>query len=138
MWARNMTVLALLVSLCLAGCDRGNEKAEAVDEAVRAPGPAEPAKPEFELPIKQYSAEEFSRFRMKSPDAELVTSLELSLKTKDGDRVRVNSFNEETDRIVNMNVTGDLSDAEKAAVDAVLERVIEVANKFFDGSLSCR
>jgi hypothetical protein len=133
---------------------------EPVDEAVPAPGNEEPAEPEFELPIKQYSAEEFSRFRMKSLDAELVTSLELSLKTKDGDlvtldfnqvdvlqrtrfagksldgdRVRVNSFNEETDRIVNMNVTGDLSDAEKAAVDAVLERVIEVANKFFDGSV---
>jgi len=115
---------------------------------------------DFTLPIKQYSAEEFSRFRMKSLDAELVTSLQLSLKTNEGDeitldfnqvdvlqrtkfagrslegdRVRVNSFNEETDRVVNMNVSGDLSDSEKAAVDSVLARVIEVANKFFEGSV---
>jgi len=120
----------------------------------------EVAQDDFTLPIKQYSAEEFSRFRMKSLDAELVTSLQLSLKTKEGDeitldfnqvdvlqrtkfagrslegdRVRVNSFNEETDRVVNMNVNGDLSDSEKAAVDSVLARVIEVANQFFEGSV---
>jgi len=133
---------------------------QAAEPVVAEPVVADDALP-AESPIKQYAAEEFSRFRMKSLDAELVTSLELSLKTRegdlvtldfnqvdvlqrtrfagtslDGDSVRIDSFNEETDRVVNMNVSGDLSEVEKAAIDSVLARIIEVANKFFDGSVS--
>lgn len=56
-------------------------------------------------------------------------------RTHDGDRVRLSSRYESTRRIVNIEVRGDLSDAETEAINKVLSAVIEAADQFFDGSL---
>src|SRR4029078_10671182 len=38
-------------------------------------------------------------------------------------------------RDVKMQISGDLSDAEKSAIDDVLQQVIDVANQFFHGDM---
>ncbi|MCZ6853380.1 MAG: hypothetical protein O7G86_05615, partial [Gammaproteobacteria bacterium] len=109
--------------------------------------------------ITEVNTEDFKRYRMRQLSTELQTSLKLELKTKDGDvitldfsqldiveatrfrgrthdgdRIRMNSRFESTQRVVNMEVKGDLSDAETEAINKVLSAVIEAADKFFDGS----
>jgi hypothetical protein len=110
--------------------------------------------------IDSLNVEDFDRFRLKQLTASLETSLKLELETRDGDRVtldfsqldvreharfrgvdadgermRLRESGQQTQRLVNMEVNGDLSEAEKAAIDDVLNRVIEVAQQFFGGSL---
>ena len=112
------------------------------------------------LPIAEVSAEDFKRYRLRQLSTQLETSLKLELKTQDGDvitldfsqldvveatrfrgrthdgdRYRVNGSYESTRRVVNVEVRGDLSNAEKEAINNVLSAVIEAADKFFDGSL---
>lgn len=79
------------------------------------------------------------------------TEFSLELRTREGDVVSLNfrqldyrssaqgngtSVSEQgLDRMVNMSVTGDLSDAEFAAIDRLLAQVTEEAASFFEGDL---
>ena len=110
------------------------------------------------FPIEGLDVDSFDRLRMREVERSLETTLSLDLTTRDGDKVtldfrqldvssstrvrgalvdggrarhmdRSNSF----DRFVNMDVQGELSDAEKAAIDEVLATVIDTANHFFGG-----
>ena len=112
------------------------------------------------FPIAEVNAQDFRRYRLRQLSTEFETSLTLELKTQDGDvitldfsqldvvestkfrgrthdgdRYRVNDYYESTRRVVNMEVRGDLSEAEKEAINKVLSAVIEAADKFFDGSI---
>jgi len=123
------------------------------------PGSADPS-PRPRLSIVEINTEDFTRYRMRQLSTEFETSLKLELKTRDGDvitlnfsqldiveatrfrgrthdgdRVRLSSRYESTRRVVNIEVRGDLSDAETEAINKVLSAVIEAADQFFDGSL---
>jgi hypothetical protein len=112
------------------------------------------------LPISEMSADDFAKYRLVEKAKAQETQLSLSLTTKDGDQISLNftqldslemsnfrgktiegervkdsSFREMSDRVVNMDVIGDLSDEEKAAVDAVLSTIVEAVNKFFSGDV---
>lgn len=112
------------------------------------------------LPITSLQADDFSSYRLLEKSKQLETNLSFSLTTKDGDQITLNfsqidgmtltrfngetlqgeqmkdrSFREETDRTVNMEVLGDLSDDEKAAIDKVMSTVIDVVNSFFTGKV---
>lgn len=79
------------------------------------------------------------------------TEFSLELRTREGDVVSLNfrqldyrssaqgnggSVSEQgLERMVNMSVTGDLSDAEFAAIDRMLAQVTEEAASFFEGDL---
>lgn len=112
------------------------------------------------LPITSLQADDFSNYRLLEKSKQLETNLSFSLTTKDGDQITLNfsqidgmsltrfsgetlegeqmkdrSFREETDRTVNMEVLGDLSDDEKAAIDKVMSTVIDVVSSFFTGKV---
>jgi hypothetical protein len=112
------------------------------------------------LPITELGAEDFAKYRLLEKTKQQETSLSLELITADGDKISLNfeqldsmemtrfhgrtldsdkvkdvSFHEQTDRVVNMEVVGDLSDAEKAAIGNVLSTIIDVVNKFFTGDV---
>lgn len=79
------------------------------------------------------------------------TEFSLELRTREGDVVSLNfrqldyrssaqgngaSVSEQgLERLVNMSVTGDLSDAEVAAIDRMLNQVTDEAGSFFEGDL---
>lgn len=115
-------------------------------------GEAEPAISRLETP-------EFTRFKLKDFSASTESTLKLELETREGDRVvldfsqidalRRTSFRgvdedggrvrfketaESLERLVNIEVTGDISEEERAAIEALFDRVLEVANAFFQGS----
>ncbi len=112
------------------------------------------------LPITELGAEDFAKYRLVEKDRQQETQLSLSLTTQDGDKISLNfsqldtmemsrfsgqtldgervkdsSFREASDRVVNMDVVGDLSAEEKAAVDSVLSTIVEAVNKFFTGDV---
>jgi hypothetical protein len=112
------------------------------------------------LPITELGAEDFAKYRLIEKSKQQETSLSLTLITQDGDKISLEfnqldsmqmsrfhgrtlegekvkdmAFTEETDRVVNMEVIGDLSDDEKAAVDKVLSTIIEAVSKFFSGDV---
>jgi hypothetical protein len=66
---------------------------------------------------------------------DVLTQTRLKGVTDSGDRVRASDTTGSSERNVNMQITGDLSDAEKAAIDSVLQNVVDVANQFFHGDL---
>lgn len=111
--------------------------------------------------VVEVDAAEFRKFRKSELSAELSTSLVLELttlegdsikldfnqldtfdrsvfrgKTADGERSRSRSIEEDSQRVVNMSVDGELSAAERDSVDAVLAAVIEVANRFFENDMA--
>ncbi|MEZ5560384.1 MAG: hypothetical protein R3E86_17805 [Pseudomonadales bacterium] len=134
---------------------------DAVDDAAAVPADAsDDADGTVKLPIESLNAADYQKFRLRHLQASLETSLKLELKTRDGDvisldfsqldsldkarfrgrehdgdRVRFEQSSRDSQRVVNMSVAGDLSEAEQAAVDQVLARVVEVANGFFGGSV---
>ncbi|MEQ8689646.1 MAG: hypothetical protein RIC89_02260 [Pseudomonadales bacterium] len=112
------------------------------------------------LPIVDVSADEFEKYRLIEAERKSESSLSLQLttqdgdlitldfnqldiqsssqfrgKTLDGDRYKDSAFLEDTQRIVNMEVTGSLSAEEQAAIDSVLSSVIEVVQNFFNGDM---
>ena len=112
------------------------------------------------LPITELSAAEFDKYRFKETELKSETSLSMSLTTLDGDvisldfsqmdiqssekfagktldgsRVRDMSYFEDSERLVNMEVTGELSEAERAAIDGVLGTVMDVVQRFFSGDM---
>jgi len=105
-------------------------------------------------------ADDFADYKLIEKTKQTETNLSFSLTTKDGDQITLNfsqidaastmrfngetleggtmqdsSFTEESERIVNMDVTGDLSEDEKAAIDKVMSTVIEAVNAFFTGKV---
>lgn len=115
---------------------------------------------QLRLPIAEMSPADFKRFRFNELNAQLATSLSLNLTTADGDRVRLEfnqaelvermrftgkgldgehyrraEFEESTNRVVSMEVDGAIDADERAAIDAVLAAVVEVANRFFSDDL---
>ncbi|MFK7914931.1 MAG: hypothetical protein AB8B93_13520 [Pseudomonadales bacterium] len=117
------------------------------------------ADPDPEPPVQVLTNPEFESYKESFDKQSLETSLVLSLTTAEGDEItldfrqldvmRSESFEgaklsgsnvlrddsgSSTDRYVTMDVIGEISDAEQAAIDAVLANVTEVANAFFGGS----
>lgn len=118
------------------------------------PGPSLP-----NLPV-EVSADEFSKYRMIETSKKMETNLEFSLKTQEGDeitlsfnqldvqemsrfggktlegqRIRDFDFNESSERLVNMDVAGELDADEYAAVQSVLSSVVEAVQSFFTGDM---
>ena len=110
--------------------------------------------------IKKLSVDDFAALRARTVDRSRESTLALKLTTQEGDlveltfrqldvltqtrlkgvtdsgdRVRASDTTGSSERNVNMQITGDLSDAEKAAIDSVLQNVVDVANQFFHGDL---
>lgn len=110
--------------------------------------------------IEQLDVQDFKNFRSVEKTRQLETSLQLELKTNDGDiisldfsqiesivkngfrgrtsdgeRVHSRSIEEDLQRVVNISVEGDISAEEQAAIDKVIATVIEVANSFFTGDV---
>ena len=112
------------------------------------------------LPISELTAEDFARYRSREVDKRFEANLSLDLRTQEGDtvtldfsqldvleksrfrgrtldggKVRDFEFNQSQDRLVNAELTGDLNDAERAAIGNVISTVIEVAQSFFRGDV---
>ena len=66
---------------------------------------------------------------------DVLTQTRLKGVSDSGDQVGATDTTGNSQRNVNMQITGDLSDAEKSAIDSVLQNVIDVANQFFHGDL---
>lgn len=67
---------------------------------------------------------------------EVLSRMRLKGIAENGDRVRADQSNSALERAVQMNVTGDLSASEMAAIDSLIDEVIAVANKFFSGDVA--
>lgn len=101
-------------------------------------------------------AADFSRYRLRSVSVASSASLQLSLRTREGDtvtlsvnqtdamarmryagqhadggKVRLDEFSATSDRALSMSVVGDLSAAETAAIEGVLAKVEQLAAEFF-------
>ena len=112
------------------------------------------------LPIAEVSAADFSKYRLLETERKSESTLALQLTTQDGDLItldfsqldlqgmsrfngktvdgeRVSDFSliDDTERVVNMEVSGDLSAEEQVAIDAVLSSVIDVVQNFFSGDM---
>lgn len=110
------------------------------------------------LPITQVPAEDFQRYRFVDVEKRAEYNIDFSLTTLEGDvislsfnqldiqersgvrgvtvdgeRVRGSDFTESTERLVNIEVDGSLSAEEQAAVDAVMNAVVEAVQNFFNG-----
>lgn len=108
--------------------------------------------------VQSLDAADYRHMRLRRQEASLEVSFELELRTVEGDRVllrfeqldvasstgltvrggdggrlAVRVEDQRTERLVHMEVTGDLSDSERSALDAVLAEVVEAANGFFRG-----
>ncbi|NKB97672.1 MAG: hypothetical protein GKR90_04105 [Pseudomonadales bacterium] len=119
--------------------------------------PSLPALPT--LPISEVTAADFAKYRLVETAKKSETNLELSLKTLDGDEInlsfnqldieemsrfngktlegkhiRDHDYHESSERLVNMDVTGELSAEEYEAVKAVLGTVIAAVQDFFSGA----
>ena len=129
-----------------------------VIDVVPQPDPDKPSASLPSLPISSLQADDFADYKLIEKSRQQETNLSFSLTTKDGDQITLNfsqidatstmrfngetlegdtmrdsSFTEESERVVNMDVVGDLSDDEKAAIDKVMSTVIEAVNSFFTG-----
>jgi len=128
--------------------------------SVPAGGDAADGSGQSEKPaIERAEPGEFRKFRLKQFQASTETSLKLELETREGDRivldfsqieslsrtrfrgrdddggrVRFHETAESLQRLVDIEISGDISEEERAAIDAVFDRVLEVANSFFGGS----
>ncbi len=108
--------------------------------------------------IVQLDNGDFAKYRSVEKSARQETSLSLELTTKDGDTITLDfsqidsvdmnrfrgrtadgdkvadqSYTEGMERVVNMDVLGNLSAEEQAAVDTVLQSVMEAVDSFFRG-----
>ena len=123
--------------------------------------PAAAESPPADQPaITRLRRDDFSMLRSRTIDRSRETQLTLKLTTREGDlvelhfrqldlssqtrlrgitdagdRLRFDERKGSSERYVDMQIAGDLSEAEKAAIDTVLQSVIDVANQFFKGDL---
>ena len=111
------------------------------------------------MPIVELDGSEFAKYRSVEKSVQQETSLSFQLQTQDGDtitldfsqidsldmsrlrartvegeRVADETYTEDMERVVNMDVVGDLDDAEKAAIDSVLSSVVSAVQSFFSGN----
>jgi len=119
-----------------------------------------PAGDQEERLIERLGVEDLQRFRLKQRATELSASFSLALTTRDGDQVTLDysqldlfersRFKARTDdgerirfgersntsqRLVSLDVTGELDDGERAAIERLFDKIVDVANEFFQGSL---
>lgn len=131
-----------------------------VPQTTTAPDSTSPELQTRQPTIKKLSVDDFAALRARTFDRSRESTLALKLTTQEGDlveltfrqldvltqtrlkgvtdsgdSVRAIDAADSSQRNVSMQVTGDLSDAEKAAIDSVLQDVIDVANQFFHGDL---
>jgi hypothetical protein len=110
-------------------------------------------------PVVSLSNPEFARYAERFETQSLTSELVLSLRTAEGDeislnfkqldvlqtetfsgqqlsgeRVRRDDESESSERFVTIEVDGDLSAEEQAAIDRVIAGVTDVANQFFSGA----
>jgi hypothetical protein len=110
--------------------------------------------------IARLGLEDFNALRVRTVDRNRETTLSLKLETREGDlvelqfrqldaltltrlsgvsdsgqRIRIRDASDSQQRVVNMQISGDLSSEEKSAIDRVINSVIDVANQFFSGDL---
>ena len=138
---------------------RGSRAAEST--AAASGGSARVDAPSSNGPtVTRLDSNDFAALRARSIDLGEQVALALDLTTRDGDSIRLDfsqidtfertwfggetaaggglratSTTASSRRYVDVRVTGDLSDDEKSAIDAVLQNVIDVANPFFHGDL---
>ncbi len=154
-WYRQLTThtLAAPAATSAASAPSGQTSSAAPDESTVPATQTEPA-------IKKLSLDDFAALRSRTFDRSRESTLNLKLTTQEGDlieltfkqldvltqtrlkgvtetgeRIRAGDTTRSSERNVSMQITGDLSDAEKAAIDSVLQNVIDVANQFFQGDL---
>lgn len=117
------------------------------------------AKDDTPAPVVSLSNPEFARYAERFETQSLTSELVLSLRTAEGDeislnfkqldvlqtetfsgqqlsgeRVRRDDESESSERFVTIEVDGDLSAEERAAIDRVIAGVTDVANQFFSGA----
>lgn len=122
---------------------------------------ATPTQPAPEVVISALTNAEFAKYEQEQISSELETQLKLSLTTAEGDTITLDfsqldilksnnlsgvdasdkplddvTGSEDMERLVKMDVQGDLSADEQKAVDALLEDITAVAQKFFSGSMN--
>lgn len=135
--------------------------APVVDVAPIAAPIAAPTQPAPDVVISALTNAEFARYEQEQISSELETQLKLSLTTAEGDTITLDfsqldilksnnlsgvdagdkpledaTGSEDMERLVKMDVQGDLSADEQKAVDALLEDITAVAQKFFSGSMN--
>lgn len=122
--------------------------------------PAAASDPASQRTVERLDTEAFDRYRLKQRSVTLTTSLQLELETREGDRivldfsqmdlrestgfrgvdadgarVRLREFSEESQRLVSLEITGELSEEERAAIDGVLAQMVDMADAYFGGSM---
>lgn len=120
-----------------------------------------PTQPSPSVVVNTLTNAEFAKYEQEQISSELQTQLKLSLTTAEGDIITLDfsqldvlqsnklsgvdgsdkplddaSDSEEMERLVKMDVQGNLSADEQAAVDSLLEDITDVAQKFFSGSMN--
>ena len=121
---------------------------------------ATPQPSTIDATIARLGLEDFNALRVRTVDRSRETTLSLKLETREGDlvelqfrqldvltltrlsgvsdsgqRIRIRDASDSQQRVVNMQISGDLSSEEKSAIDSVITSVIDVANQFFSGDL---
>lgn len=114
--------------------------------------------PVRDFPISRYTADDFARLRGRVGERSVESNLSLSLTTKDGDlikldfsaldvssgyrlrgeladggSVRESSRSSSSERALSIEITGELSEDEKAAIDALLDGLVDAASSFLSG-----
>lgn len=122
---------------------------------------ATPTQPAPEIVVSALTNAEFAKYEQEQISSELETQLKLSLTTAEGDTITLDfsqldilksnnlsgldasdkpledmTDSADMERLVKMDVQGDLSADEQKAVDALLEDITAVAQKFFSGSMN--
>ena len=119
-----------------------------------APAPesvAVPDLPESTTTIIQVPPEAFDAALQNANRSSVDTELTLSLLTQDGDEIQLDfrqldllvqlgdddtgERDSQTERLVDISITGSLDDAERAALDGVIASVIDIAEQFLAGDL---
>ncbi len=110
-------------------------------------------------PVQVVNNTDYERYTEEFSKESLETALVLSLTTAEGDEITLDfkqmdllqseafggtrpagdsvdrsDSSDRSERLVNMNVVGDISAEERSAIDAVLDSVTQIANQFFSGS----
>jgi len=137
------------------------EAASPATTAATAPGADEaPDTGEAGRLIERLGVEDLQRFRLQQRATELGASFSLALTTRDGDevtldytqldlfersrfkargddgeRIRFGDSTSASQRLVALAVTGELDDGERAAIERLFDKLVDVANEFFQGSL---
>ena len=98
-------------------------------------------------PVVQVPADAFDAALRSASRTSVDTELSLSLTTLDGDEIRLefrqadlatrlgDDAGQSTERLVDISIEGELDEGERAALDDVIDSVIDVADRFLAGDL---